>query len=240
MTTANTTPSSEVTSCPFCGKPYKTVVIPALFGMPERIVLSKRCGCAGELESERELLYREKVRERESILRSTGIPKRYWEVPEDTTYMDAISQGGVFFYGNVGRGKTYSAVGLLKAWMNRNRGKRAVFADSNAIFSRIRQTYDTGESERDAMWRFIGCDLLLYDDFGKGRPGEWSLSKVEDIVNERYNELRPTIFTSQWVGGELVSRLAEGGSEESALAVVSRINGMCQLVKMDGPDRRLQ
>lgn len=90
------------------------------------------------------------------------------------------------------------------------------------------------------MWRFIGCPLLVFDDFGKGRPSEWSIERVEDVVNERYNAMRPTIFTSQWRGRELLSRLAMGGSEESAEAIVSRILETCRTVELSGPDRRIQ
>lgn len=225
--------------CPYCGKPYRIVTIPALWDIPERTIQSTSCGCEGEQNALRASTHSYKLHEREDTLRKSGIPKRYWDAPEDTTHLKAIEDGGLFIYGLVGRGKTYLAVATMKAWMNRNRGKRVVFTDANDMFDHIRRAYDTGDSEHEALWRFAGADLLVFDDFGKGRPSEWSLSKVEDIINKRYNDMRPTIFTSQWSRSELVSRLAEGGPEESAIAIVSRIKEMCDSVQLTGPDRRM-
>lgn len=226
--------------CPYCGKPYPIVVIPQLWDIPARTIQSSSCGCDGERNARQANVHNYKLESREKTLRSSGIPKRYWEVPQDTSYIEAIDNGGLFIYGDVGRGKTHLSVAAMKGWMNNNRGKRAVFTDANTMFARIKKSFDTGESEREATWHFSGADLLVFDDFAKGKPSEWSLSKVEEIVNERYNEMRPTIFTSQWAGPELIARLAEGGTEESAIAIVSRIKEMCKMVHLTGPDRRMQ
>ena len=208
--------------------------------MPERTVQSSACGCEGEVSANNAVEYRRKVDARESALARAGIPKRYWDIPEDVTHLQAITtNGGLFIHGQVGRGKTHLAVATQKAWMNRHRNSRSVFVDSNSIFSIIRASYDSGESERESIWRFINADLLTYDDLAKGKPGEWSLEKVETIVNERWNSGRPTIFTCQWSGDSLIQRLAEGGSYESAEAIVSRIAGMCKIVRLSGPDRRM-
>ena len=239
MTTTNT--SSEI-HCPYCGKPYRMVTIPALWGIPERTFPSKSCGCEGEIAARRTYSYNQKLETREKTLRVSGIPKRYWDIPADDTYLEAIENGGLFLYGDVGRGKTYLAIATMKAWMNRHRGERALFVDSSSLFTKIREAYSNGESERDAIWRFSGVPLLVYDDFGKGKPSEWSIDIVEQIVKERCNEMRPCVFTSQWAGKKLISRLADGGTEESASAIVSRIFQMCEdnIIHLEGPDRRLQ
>lgn len=232
--------NSGAENCPYCGKPYKLVTIPALWDIPERTIRSQTCGCDGELEAERKRNYYERVKRREQVLRKTGIPKIYWEYEQDSTYLHYIDDpGGVFFFGDAGRGKTVAAACLTKAWMNENPTKRAVFTDAMSLFGYIRQAYDDGDSEREAIYHFTGADLLVFDDLGKGRPSEWSLERVEAIINERYEEGLPCIFTSQWSGDELVDRLADGGTYESAEAIMSRIGQRCEVVKMDGPDRRL-
>lgn len=237
-TTQSTTSTSK--TCPYCGKPYPMVTIPALWDIPERTFQSKICGCEGERRASDELHYRQRLEDRERTLRKSGIPQIYWDIPEDATYLDAVNDGGLFIHGLVGRGKTWLSVATMKAWMNRNRGRRAVFTDAMGFFSHIRESYDGGDTEREAMWRFIGADLLVFDDFGKGRPSEWSLERIEDLVQERYTEGRPTIFTSQWAGSDLIARLGEGGSVESATAIVSRIVQRCKTVELTGPDRRMQ
>ena len=234
------TTTSPSRSCPYCGRPYPYLTIPAFLGVPERTIQSSHCGCEGELEAEQRQAYLEKIAYREHVLRRTGIPKIYWGIEQDTTYLPYIDDpGGVFFHGDAGRGKTYSAVALLKAWMNRNTGRRAVFTDAMQLFAFIRRSYDDGDSESAILYHFTNADLLVFDDLGKGRPSEWSLERVEGIINGRYTEGLPTVVTSQWAGNELVRRLAEGGTYESAEAIVSRITQRCHRVKMDGPDRRL-
>ena len=235
-----TLPSTERKVCPYCGKPYNIVTIPALWDIPERTIQSSTCGCDGERAASKQAWHKYRVEERERTLRKAGIPEIYWDIEEDTTYLDAIDRGGLFIHGKVGRGKTWLAVASMKAWMNRNRGERAVFTDAMSFFSHIRRSYDSGDTEREAMWRFIGAKLLVFDDFAKGKPSEWALERVEDVVQERYTSMRPTIFTSQWAGAGLIARLAEGGSNESAEAIVSRIVQKCRTVELTGPDRRMQ
>lgn len=216
------------------------VTIPGLWNIPDRIIQSTVCGCEGEKKANEEAWHSYRVEERERCLRKADIPKIYWDIPEDTTYLEAIENGGLFIHGKVGRGKTWLSVASMKGWMNRHRNERAVFADAMSFFSHIRKSYDGGDSEREAMWRFIGAKLLVFDDFAKGRPSEWALERIEDLVQERYVSNRPTIFTSQWAGTALIDRLAEGGSPESAEAIVSRIVQRCKMVELTGPDRRMQ
>lgn len=240
MTTQSTTTPSTDRVCPYCGNPYPLVTIPALWDIPERTIQSRTCGCEGEKKASEAFWHQYRIDEREKLLRKAGIPEIYWDVPEDVTYLEAIDNGGLFIYGDVGRGKTWLAVATMKAWMNRNRYERAVFTDAMSFFSHIRKSYDSGDTEREAMWKFIGAKLLVYDDFGKGKPSEWALERIEAVVQERYTTGRPTIFTSQWAASSLIDRLAEGGSGESATAIVSRIMQRCKHVELTGPDRRMQ
>ena len=240
MISVSTQQPSGLRTCPYCGNPYPMVTIPGLWDMPERTIQSSTCGCDGERSASERLRRQRRIDERERALRKAGIPEIYWDIPEDTSYLEAIDNGGLFIYGKVGRGKTWLSVATMKAWMNRNRSERAVFTDAMSFLSHIRRAYDGGDTEREAMWRFIGAKLLVFDDFGKGRPSEWSLERMENLVQERYTTGRPTIFTSQWMGADLIGRLAEGGSTESATAIASRIVQRCKMVELTGPDRRMR
>lgn len=239
MTTQTTTlPSTK--SCPYCGKPYREVTIPAFMGIPERTILAIECGCEGELAAKAAEARKEKLNKRTDTMRKVGIPKRYWEIPQDTTYLKAIDNGGLFIHGLVGRGKTWLAVATTKAWLNAHKSRRVVFTDATALLAHVRKAYDGGETEAGAIWRYSGADLLIYDDFGKGRQSEWAMERIESIVQYRYENELPTIFTSQWAGADLIRRLSEGSTEESATAIVSRIVQTCQMVELTGPDRRMQ
>ena len=243
-----TIPSGISTSrtCEFCGQPLQPVLNPY---DPSVVISYLSCGCDGaktaeaaRQEAERAESYARSLEAHERDLIKSGMPQRYWSVPSDGTYLGAVESGGLFIHGPVGRGKTHLACATMRAWMRKHGGHslrtRAVFTDANEFFAHLRKAYDDGDSESEAMNRYASCGLLIWDDFGKGRPSEWSLSKIEHVVNFRYNNLLPIIFTSQWSGGELVSRLEDGGSTESAEAIVSRIVGTCQTVHLEGLDRR--
>lgn len=239
MTIQPTTQDQEVRTCPYCDKPYPFVTIPALWDIPERTFQSSVCGCEGELKEQAKKRLAVAAQVRVDAMNRMGIPKRYQEVVEDTTYLNAIDDdGGLYFYGLVGRGKTWLAVATMKAWLNRNPLGHAVFTDTMTLLANIRKSYDENGSEYDAVSRYAHADLLVFDDFAKGRPSEWATERIEYIIQKRYEDMKPTIYTSQWVGGDLIKRLSEGGSKESAIAIVSRITQTCQLVELTGPDRR--
>lgn len=73
--------------------------------------------------------------------------------------------------------------------------------------------------------------LVVLDDLGREKVSDWTGEVIYALVNARYEGLRPTIVTSNLTAAELaagpywpaVSRLAEDG----------------ELVKVEGPDRRL-
>ena len=65
------------------------------------------------------------------------------------------------------------------------------------------------------------------------------LSQVFRIVNDRYEQMRPVIVTTQFSRPELIERLAKNGDEETAVAIVSRLFEMCELISLTGQDRRI-
>ena len=44
--------------------------------------------------------------------------------------------------------------------------------------------------------RYRSCDLLVLDDIGAQKTGDWQEQEIFRIVNERMNNKRITIFTS--------------------------------------------
>ena len=240
-TTMRSSGSSEP-RCPYCGREYPLVTLPAFLNIPERTVRSTACGCEGEAKALRRAEHDAKVRTREERLRRIGIPKRFWDVPEDATHLGSIDTStgsGLFIYGMTGRGKTTLAVATLKAWLNRTHRTDARFVDGIDFMQRMRSARSDGLSQRDVIHSLASPAILVFDDFGKGARGDWPLEAIEELVYQRHGERRPTIFTCQWSGNALVERLCEFGPEESATAIVGRINESCVPVHLDGPDLRV-
>ena len=90
----------------------------------------------------------------------------------------------------------------------------------------------------DAVLRFASSDVLILDDLGKESASAWSASMIFQIVNYRYEAMRPLIVTSQYDLAGLEKRIARQGEHESARAIVSRLRQMCHEIKLSGEDRR--
>ena len=75
-------------------------------------------------------------------------------------------------------------------------------------------------------------DLLILDDIGAEKPSEWVQETLFILVNYRYEQMLPTIFTSNCGLDELEERIGK--------RIVSRMVEMCRCISMDGEDWRLK
>jgi DNA replication protein DnaC len=199
--------------------------------------------------------WRQKVGD--TLLADARIPRRYehCDLGAFTTYanerlLNAVSRArrfadqfpvvekGLFFVGPPGIGKTHLAVAVL-AQVIRTRGARGVFYDTRDLLKLIRSTYDpvVKTTELQVLEPVMSADLLVLDDLGAEKPSEWVAETLNLIVNTRYNQQRPTIFTSNYEEKE------DGTDPDSLLVRVgfrmhSRLYEMCDFLEFDGADYR--
>jgi len=192
----------------------------------------------------------------ERLIEEARIPPRYarCDLENFNTLNDSLSQAvrrarrfadqfpvverGLFFLGHPGVGKTHLAVAVLKLVV-RERGAHGLFFDTRELLRLIRSTYHParGTAEMDVLEPVIAANLLVLDDLGAEKPSEWVDETLNMIVNRRYNERRPTIFTSNY---EVKEDLTEPDSlpVRVGFRMWSRLQEMCDFVPMDGPDFR--
>lgn len=136
---------------------------------------------------------------------------------------------GLYFWGNVGSGKTYTAVAIAKAIMEREIAETMYFSFTD-LMSRVRSSYHDDDNTEDLLERVRTCELLVIDDLGLEKATEWVAEQLYLIVNSRYEAMLPMIITSNQSPEDLAAM--------HNAQISSRILEMCQTVKFSGADRR--
>ena len=139
----------------------------------------------------------------------------------------------VFFHGEPGTGKTVSAVThVLKDLKNEYYYEGILrFENVTNLLHKIRKTYkqsyDSKGNLSDETTILNECrfaDYLILDDFGVEKTSDWSLQTLYLIINSRYENLKPTVITSNLSIEELYEKMEDN-------RIISRIQSMCQIVK---------
>ncbi|WP_233506796.1 ATP-binding protein [Collinsella sp. TM09-10AT] len=237
----------EPRACPHCG----AALDPLGAALAGRVawVSAAPCPCEGaasERESEARrraaLAAKEEAARREKALSRAGIPRRYWAAeadrPEFAEYIASFAGNGgagLYIHGGVGAGKTHAASAMARLFAEA--GYDVAFTTAKGMLERVKATFDEGGTEA-AVARYAKCDVLVLDDLGKEDATEWSVGTVFSVLDARYEDMRPTIVTSNYAPGALADRLARRGERVTAEAIASRISQTCRTVYLGGRDRR--
>ncbi len=145
---------------------------------------------------------------------------------------------GLFLIGRPGIGKSHLAVAALKHAILSS-GARGLFYDVRELLKLIKSTYnrETRTAEMEVLRPVLEADLLVLDDLGAEKTSEWVEETLNLVVNTRYSERRPTIFTSNY---EEKEQTGAGDSllERVGFRIHSRLYEMCEFLEFDGCDYR--
>jgi DNA replication protein DnaC len=157
---------------------------------------------------------------------------------------------GLLLVGGIGTGKTHLAVGILKELIA-SRGCACLFCDYRELLKQIQNSYNDSvkATELQVLRPVFEAEVLLLDELGAVKPSEWVWDTVSLILNTRYNDNRTTIITTNFAdepaaGVSKSLSPARAASRDETLGdrigerMRSRLQEMCRIVKMNGPDFR--
>lgn len=129
--------------------------------------------------------------------------RKYCEIADQ-----AIKNGyGMYIYGDSGTGKTHLTACMCNALMMQYR--QCLFTNFFEIQKLIQATWNGNTSSESVIKRICEVDFLFLDDLGteiltKNGEDNWLQGQVFDIINKRYNNRKPTIFSSNYSMNELI------------------------------------
>ena len=214
----------EPRACPHCG----AALDPLGAALAGRVawISAAPCPCEGA------------AREREAEARRRAALAAKADRPEFAEYIASFAGNGgagLYIHGGVGAGKTHSASAMARLFAEA--GYDVAFTTAKGMLERVKATFDEGGTEA-AVARYAKCDVLVLDDLGKEDATEWSVGTVFSVLDASYEDMRPTIVTSNYAPGALADRLARRGERVTAEAIASRISQTCRPVYLGGRDRR--
>lgn len=215
--------------------------------------VAKRCKC-----------YKEK--QVQILLDQANIPRRYrscsfsnFEI-HDESHRHAIKIAkkfvenfpeqdiGLLFQGPCGVGKTHLAVAIVNE-LTQKKNVPCYFCDFRELIRNIQSSYtpDSHLTESNILEPVFQKDVLVLDELGAKRTTAWVEETVFYIINNRYNNKKLTVFTSNYIDSgeeEEDARDSFYKKEDDTLVdrigirLRSRIYEMCKIVNVWGDDYR--
>ncbi len=180
--------------------------------------------------SEIDGLFREK---RISNLKNS--PKLHDEIAKYLKNWKTMKQHGYgfYFWGNVGAGKTHTAIVLANELMEREMVE-VLFLNIPETITRIKNTFDSEIKSEDSRLfdRMKEMEMLILDDIGVEKYSDWLSDQMYQIIDHRWKNRKPMVLTSNLSLEDL--------SKKYKPQVASRIRGCCKAIRFNEQDRRQQ
>lgn len=178
----------------------------------------------------------------EEHVHAAGVGRRHQHLkidsfPRPTKMRKAISRllagevTGLFLHGVPGCGKTSLAAGLVRELLWRGETARMVVVPRLLQALRV-ATWNNRVDEQELLERYSKAPVLVLDDLGAEEKNDRTMDRLYLVVNDRYQECRTTVITSNLSIPEI--------SEKLHARLASRIAEMCVKVEFPAKDYRVE
>ena len=257
----NTYIKNDLLHCSICNEPLQTIIKHPFTGEDRIVNCICQCKVNDLKKEEEERKNFEKQKEINKLKRNSLLGDRYKDTSFDNTntginstfdtaykrcknYCEVSSKVleegyGIYLYGNSGTGKTHLTACMVNELIKQHRP--TLFTNFFEISQIIRGTFKSNTNSEESMIEKISnIDFLFIDDLGtekvtKNGEDNWLQEKIFEILNKRYNNKKPTIFTSNYSLEELIN--SRGLMEKT----VDRILEMSTVIlKIEGESHRIK
>ncbi|MFK0140667.1 ATP-binding protein [Streptomyces murinus] len=166
----------------------------------------------------------------------TKVPRRY-AAARPSTIATAWAQSVVrnpddtrslLIVGPTGTGKTHYAYGVLRGIAETGTTTGWAAYTAADLYAQLRPR--AGRDSEATFETIADTDVLFVDDLAAAKLTEWTEEVTYRLINHRYEQCKPGIFTSNVPPAQLRDALGE--------RIASRLTEMCERIVLKGDDRR--
>ncbi|MCA1592544.1 MAG: ATP-binding protein [Acidobacteria bacterium] len=144
---------------------------------------------------------------------------------------------GLLLIGPVGVGKTHLSVAIIRGLMEK--GVPCMFSEFGSLLKKIQDSYNpiSQNSEMRVLAPVYQAEVLVLDELGASKPTDWVRDTMMQIIGNRYNDKKLTIFTTNYLDARRAPT-DETLEDRVGVRLRSRLYEMCKTVQIDGDDYR--
>ena len=157
------------------------------------------------------------------MCRNFGFCRNYAESFDLNSY-------SILMMGETGLGKTHLSLSIAGEVLKKGYG--VVYGSVQNLFANIEKEHFGRSDDSDGTTEkmLLDCDLLILDDLGAEFTTNFTVATLNNILNTRLLESKPTIISTNLTLGELQKRYSE--------RITSRIIGEYRILSFKGNDIR--
>lgn len=139
--------------------------------------------------------------------------------------------GNLLFSGDTGLGKTFLSACIAKEVATK--GFSVAYESAVHLFTNMeRAKFENDADAREKVRKYTDCDLLIVDDLGTEIVGQFTLTALYTLINDRVLSGKPTIISTNLT--------TDGIARRYSPQIASRLRGNFRRVAFVGEDIRLK